>query len=740
MANNPASKIKILDLLDAAYKQRGEQLDKSIELTEEALAASRELKDSGLIGKCLAKLALYAMVKGEHEKSIELSQSAIKYFNAVQDELGVADANYSIAGVYYKSNNYHLGMFHLIDCLSIYRKHKDHHNESRTLKSLGTVYELLGDGSSAKEAYEGAIAAAQLANDKNLESNAYNPMSGILLKSDESKMAMELIERSIAIKKETGDVRGYAFAVYGRGKVFLHLKKYPEAEKDFLEALEIHKSVGDSFGTGMVYNKMGHLYVGMGERKKAKKYLKKLVKSSEKHNQSLLKYKCNHFLYQIYKQEGKNKKALQHLEKYLDEKDAAVNSQILKVIGNYERISRMRSVEKEASLAREKALFKRKQEQIEEATKMKQEFLSSISHEIRTPLNAVTSIISLLEERSGEKDKKLLTSLRFSSKNLLRIINDILDYSKLDSNKMKLETRPVRFEDFIFNIHQTYHGLAMEKGLDFHVDISSDLSEYYELDETKLFQILGNLVSNAIKYTEKGSVAMCVHSLESCPDGDVLQFKVVDTGIGIPSKERDRLFESFYMPPSVTTRKEGGTGLGLAIVKKLVQLHESQIHLKSIEGEGSCFEFTLVLKKSKAPLQTDKTLFKQLKGRVALVAEDNEINAMVMKELLKRWGVSLKRVANGIEAVEIAKNERVDFILMDIHMPEMNGLDATHTIRTTKNPNRNTPIFALTADSTILNDSQYANYFTGVLLKPIDINRLFEALVYAHSAKPELLS
>ncbi|MDC8004084.1 tetratricopeptide repeat protein [Aureisphaera galaxeae] len=740
MVQDTMSKAEILQLLNDAYKKRGEELNTSIKLTKKALEASRKLQDSSLIGKSLTKLALYAMVKGEHEKSIKLSTEAINCFKSVDDELGAADANYSIAGVYYKSNNYHLGMFHLIDCLSIYRKHGDHHNESRTLKSLGTVYEVLGDYASAKSVYEGAIEAAQAVGDKNLESNAYNPLSGILLRYGKTQEAMDLIQRSVAMKQETGDTRGYAFAVYGRGKVYLKMQRYEEAERDFLEAVGIHKSVGDSFGIGMAYTKMGHLYVATGKIKKAKKYLKIVVKQSEERNQSLLKYKSNHFLYEIYKGEGKKRKALKYLEKYLDEKDATVNSQILKVIHNYERISRMRSLEKEASLAREKALFKRKQEQMEEATKMKQEFLSSISHEIRTPLNAVTSIISLLEERSGEKDKKLLTSLRFSSKNLLRIINDILDFSKLDSNKMKLETRSVRFKDFIHNIHSTYHGLAMEKGLLFRVNIAPEVSKYYEIDETKMFQILGNLVSNAIKYTEKGSVEMSIDLVEAQGKTDVIHFSVTDTGIGIPSKEKERLFESFYMPPSVTTRKEGGTGLGLAIVKKLVQLHDSCIGCESTPGIGSRFNFSLNLKRSKPPLQTDKTLFKQLKGRVAIVAEDNEINAMVMRELLKKWGVTLKRVNNGKQAVDMAKEEKVDFILMDIHMPVMNGYDATQMIRNTDNPNRTTPIFALTADSTVLNEETGSGYFSGVLLKPIEIDRLFEALVYAQRIKPEVLS
>lgn len=738
MELNPISPEEILQLLQVAYEQRGDQLEHSITLTERALSASRALKDTSLIGKSLTKLALYAMIRGEHEKSIGFSEEAIKCFKSIDDEIGVADANYSIAGVYYKSNNYHLGMFHLIDCLTTYRKYNDHHNESRTLKSLGTVYELLGDQPSAKQAYEGAVTAALAADDKNLESNAYNPLSGILLKSNESEKAFELIERSVAIKKETGDTRGYAFAVYGRGKVLSYLKRYEEAERDYRDALKIHKEVGDTFGIGMAYNKMARMYMEMGDTKKAKKYLKRVIKQSEALNQSLLKYKSCHFLYQIYKEEGKMGKALKHLEKYLDEKDAAVNSQILKVIHNYERISRMRSHEKEASLAREKESLKLKKEQMEAADKIKQEFLSSISHEIRTPLNAVTSIISLLKERSCEKEKKLLTSLRFSSKNLLRIINDILDFSKLDSNNMKLEAYPVKFRQFLHNIHQTYYGLAMEKGLSFQVTIASEVADYYLLDETKLFQILGNLVSNAIKYTEVGGLEMVVGVSKTGEKADVLSFKVIDTGIGIPDKEKAKLFDSFYMPPSITTRRESGTGLGLAIVKKLIELHDSSIYVESEEGKGSEFSFELEFIRSVAPLKVDTALFKKLENQVGILAEDNEINAMVMQELLRKWGVRIKRACNGEEAIAKASEEKVDFILMDIHMPLSNGFHATQQIRTTQNPNRETPIFALTADVTILNEESRADYFDGVLLKPIDVDRLFEALLSIQSTNTTL--
>jgi len=689
--------LKVLHLLDKAYQLRGENMHLSIALAQEALEKSRELDDSSLIGKSLSKLALFHMVSADNQKAIEMSEEAIRYFKKNNDELGIAKAQYNIAGVYYKTNNYHLGMFHLIDCLTIFRKHKDKHNESKTHKTLGTVYEILGDQHNAIIAYENAISCAIDIKDKNLESNAYNPLSGIFLKQGNIKKALDIIELSVSIKKETGDTRGYAFAIYGRGKVFTYLEKYDEALRDFDEAFAIHEHVGDQFAMAMCHNKMAKLFIKTEEREKAKICLKKALDISTSNNLSMMKYKCYHFLYTICKDEGDHVTALGYLEKYLDEKDAAVNSQTLKVIENYERISKIQSKENEVELARQKAEIVAQQERAEQTAAMKQNFLSAMSHEIRTPLNAVTSIISLLTERSDDEEKKLLTSLRFSSKNLMRIINDILDFSKLDSNKMSLEKHPIKFKEFLHNIQQTYVSLAEEKGIQLHLQIGDTVANTYEIDETKLFQILGNLVSNAIKFTEKGCVYIIVDTVTIHQDTDLLSFKVKDTGIGIPLTEKERLFESFYMPKSIMTRNDGGTGLGLSIVKKLIELHGNTISVDSIEGKGSVFNFELEFKKAEAPVHMDKDMFKALRNKTAILAEDNEINALVIRQLLNKWGISIKRVKNGKQAIVQALELKVDFILMDIHMPEMNGFDATRIIRSTENVNQHTPIFALTA-------------------------------------------
>jgi len=551
---------------------------------------------------------------------------------------------------------------------------------------------------------------------------------------------MELISRSIRLKRETGDLRGIAFAIYGRGKVSMYNGEFEAAEKDFQAALASHKKFGEKFGQCMAQYKTCKLWVQTGQREKAKKLLSETIKFSEEHKALVISIKSNYFMYELYKEDGNIEKALYFLEVHNALKDTIANSQTLKVIENYETAAKIKASEKQARLKLEKAQMAAEKKQAEQGALMKQEFLSAMSHEIRTPLNAVTSIISLLEERSSSKDQKLLTSLRFSSKNLLRIIDDILDFTKLESNKMTLEKHPVDFVKLIENIRQTYAEMAREKGLALTVEVADNLSSCYLLDETKFFQILGNLLSNAIKYTDSGQVILKVSLLKRENKRDTLRFIVKDTGVGIPEKELSRLFESFYMPASVTTRSSGGTGLGLTIVEKLVALHGGNIKVESTLGTGSSFYFDIPLKQSVKPLKPKVELFREkLRNKSVILVEDNEINAMVMRQLLEKYSVSVTRAKNGVEAIALTKSNKVDCILMDIHMPEMNGFEAVKMIRKKENPNNRTPIFALTADIDAINHKLYKDYFDGFLRKPVQLERLYSALLHASETAGETL-
>lgn len=720
---------QITDLLNEAYSIRIYDLKKSTLLAKEALVLSRNADEKSLIGKSLNQLALFYMIQGDQATSLIHSEEAIQYFQELNDERGIADAKYAIASTYYKSDNYHLGLVNLIDCLAIYRKYNDYHNQARTLKSMGTIYEYFIDIKNAIKAYKASIDAAKLANDKNLESNAYCPLSGIYLNQGKIVKAQEMIDSAIRIKRETGDIRGLAFALYGRGKVFTHKEQYLEAEADFIESINIHLEMNERLGIGMSYYKLGALYIKMNELEKAKDTITTGIQSAEQYNVVIIKFKCYFLMYKIFKIENNIEKALHYLEIYLKTKEKVINFQTSKIIENYELIKKMETLEREAEIQKEKAEILEKTNKAEQSAKVRQEFLSTMSHEIRTPLNAVITISNLLEDNATAEQKVLVESLGFASNNLMMIINDILDFTKLDTNNVKLDFKPTEFGALMKNLRGMFEEMAKSKDLQLNLFVGVDVGNSYQLDGTKLTQILSNLISNGIKYTKKGNVTIEVKKVADDETHDTLRFSVKDTGVGIPNKHFDEIFESFTQPKSITTRTEGGTGLGLAIVKKLVELYGSTIAVKSREKSGSEFFFELKLKRTKSSISKNGKPTNVLAGKSILIVDDNMINALVASKLLIKWGLSTDHAVNGREAILKSNVKKFDFILMDIHMPLMDGYESCDRIRNSEGLNKETPIFALTADVTAESHPNYNDNFNGLLIKPIEIMKLHDMLV-----------
>jgi len=719
---------EINELLSRAYELRVKDLKKSIQLAHQALELSRLSSNNSLIAKSLSKLSLFRMITGEYEESMKLGDQALAIFKEINDLQGIADVKYSIAGIYYKTDNYHLGLIYLIDCLEIYRKLDDYHNQARVHKSLGTIYEYFGDEKSAIISYEKAIKAGHKVNDLNLVSNALNPLSGIYLSQGDVEKADEVIEESLRMKKETGDVRGMAFALYGKAKVYAKRGQFDLAEATFFESNKIHEEMGERLGTGMGFHKLGALYLQMGDLERAEKELNKALEFSTEFKIMLIKFKCNYLMYKLYKQRNDAVTALKYLEIYLQEKEAVINTQTQKVIESYEAITTMERLQKEAQMNREKAEILKKKNRAEESSRMKQEFLSTMSHEIRTPLNAVITITSLLVDKFGKEENELISSLKFSSNNLLRIINDILDFSKLEAGKVKLDLQTTDLKGLLSNIQKTYNSMALEKGLELNLHIDPKASQFYEIDETKLSQILGNLISNAIKFTEAGSVDIHVKYLNSNGSRDQLEFRVEDTGGGIAESFLEEIFDSFSQPKSYTTKKHGGSGLGLAIVKKLVELHGSTICVETSIDEGSAFFFEVGFVHGAPVSELKNAQPEELNGLKVLVAEDNSINAMVVKKLLNNWGLETDLAKDGNEAITKCAEKKYDCILMDIHMPNVDGFTATRVIRTGVSENKNTPIYALTADINANQNKQHESYFSGFLLKPIEREKLYMVL------------
>ena len=724
------TRTQINSLLEESYAIRINNLKKSIALTNTALSLCTKSSLNDLKAKSYSQLSLYFMITGKYDESYNLSQKCITMFEKLNDEKGIADSKYNMAGFYYRTNNFQLGVVFLIDALIIYKKHNDYHNISRCEKSLGTVYGFSGDDDKAIISHKNAIKAAKVINDLNLESNAYNNLSGIYIKNNQIDLALEIIKKSIAIKQKTKDTRGLAFAIYGRAKVYFFQKKYVEAEKDFIESIEIHTNMGELLGLSMAYNKLAKLYFETNKIDLARKTVTKGLEICYLFNISLIKIKSLYLLYSIFKFENNEEQALRHLELYLTEKESIFNAQNFKIIENYDLLVRMQTMQKEAEHQQEKTILITKSTKIEQSARVRQEFLSTMSHEIRTPLNAVTTIATMLSENSHIEDKTLIDSLKFSSHHLMQIINDILDFTKLDLGKMSLDLQPVIFKTYLENFWNTYQFQAKENGIDFKLNFDENLCDCYSIDATKITQILGNLVTNAIKFTDKGNVILDVKIVQQSNEFDLVLFKVSDTGIGIEKENLEQIFESFSQLKNGINRKKDGAGLGLSICKKIIELHDSKINIESVFGKGSVFSFDLKLNKVQIVKQVNhEKTNTDVSGTKILLAEDNAINAMIAKKLLSKWGIETDHALNGLIATEKAKLTKYDFILMDIHMPILDGYQAARNIRTLESLNKETPIFGLTADISASENEEYNHFFNDFFLKPLEIEKLKAALV-----------
>jgi len=339
----------------------------------------------------------------------------------------------------------------------------------------------------------------------------------------------------------------------------------------------------------------------------------------------------------------------------------------------------------------------------EEAAQSKQQFMSTMSHEIRTPLNEVIGITNLLLQGNPREDQMdYIKTLRFSGNHLLTLVNDVLDYNKMESGKIEFEQTQFNLSDFLKDIHRTYSFRSKSKNLEFDIVHVNKLPVEVIGDPIRLNQILSNLLSNALKFTEKGSIHMIIKELERFNKISRIEFQVRDTGIGIPKDRHEVIFDSFTQASPDTTRHYGGTGLGLAICKKLVELQDGQINVVSEPGKGSTFRFVLSFgipdKSEKIRNGEAFESYSGLEGKKVLVAEDNKINFFVANKFLIGWGVKVTHAENGKIALDLLEKENFDLILMDLHMPVMDGIEATRVIRKSENPRINTiPVVALTA-------------------------------------------
>lgn len=401
-----------------------------------------------------------------------------------------------------------------------------------------------------------------------------------------------------------------------------------------------------------------------------------------------------------------------------------------------------RSIEKiNEDLKRKNIELTEAKEKAESASVAKQNFLSNMSHEIRTPLNAIIGMSEVLINENPQKEQMdELNAIKFSGEHLLALVNDILDLTKIEEGKIVIENIRFNLDQLIQSIKSTFTLVAQDKGLILNFSLDKNIPSNLMGDPVRLAQILNNLISNALKFTEKGEINVFIRLINKSKDTVQVHFSVEDTGIGISLEEQKLIFERFEQAKTDTTRNFGGSGLGLTITKHLLELQDSEIQMESQPGIGTKFYFDLAFNYSEVPhpgkhpeTYTDmKYLINDLR---VLLVEDNEINLKVAQKILTKLGIKVVSASNGKEALSAFQNGDFEIVLMDLHMPVMDGFEATRQIsELCRKQGKYVPIIALTADvmpdtRTRIEELEMAGYVIKPI-NPVDLkNKLIDAVI-----------
>lgn len=373
----------------------------------------------------------------------------------------------------------------------------------------------------------------------------------------------------------------------------------------------------------------------------------------------------------------------------------------------------------------------------EDAKKIKEQFIANMSHEVRTPMNAILGMLQLcLQSEMSGMQRRYMSKINLASEGLRNIIEDILDFSQIESGSLSLKLAPFQLQKSLDILQASAWYMAQSKQLDFTISVRPDVPQHLVGDSVRLGQVLSNLASNAMKFTTEGSISVVVSLRKATAEQVELTFEVHDTGIGIDPEKAQELFSGFSQGDMSVSRKFGGMGLGLAISKRLVELMGGRLWVESSVGIGSIFLFTAYFGRCEAqqPIQltTDEESpigGDRLRGKRILVAEDNEFNQDLIREILEQWGVEVSISGNGLEALQKLAEESFDIVLMDVQMPIMDGYEATRKIRSTPSL-AGQCVIAITAN--ILSEDRQRCKEAGVNdfePKPIDQSHLYKTLI-----------
>lgn len=677
--------------------------------------------------------------KHNSQNAIDYIQLAIKYSKSIKNNDALYDCYYFLGNIQLEDKNYSSAIVSFIKCSNYYEINKIVSSKvAKTNFSLGKLYLEKKNFKIAKMYFDKSYSIYD-------QLNLNDALPLIELQKALTLKANNKLEEAIFIFKKiansTSDVENSKTeALYQLSNIYASKKEYNKAFDYAKKALEITEKSSLRISKKKILSNLITISEKNEDYETSTFYLKKYL--GYENHQNLNNFETD--LLVSKKTHDNQLEIVERLEKEKNNQQKSIRfSRLISIMSivliailsllsfSLYKNNKIRNNTYRILQEKNKELTEQK-EKAERASKARAEFMSTVSHELRTPLNAINGITYLLlQEKPKVSQLNYLKSLEFSGNYLLNFINDILEINRLESNNIHVEKIEFNLPELINNIKQSFNEFILKNNVDFHLEINTNGCDNLLGDPTKLSQILINLINNAIKFTKNGDVNLKINVIKETSNQITLNFVVQDNGIGIPADKISNIFDSFSQGSVEINRTYGGTGLGLAIVKKIMELLNSEIHLESETNKGTKFYFNLDFEKAENKTITSITTpvedtYEILEGKSVLLVEDNKINQMITKKMVENKGMICTVIDNGEDSVIAMKNTKFDIVLMDVHLPGINGTIATEQIREF---DKETPIIALTAISLNENREMLLSFgMDEVVTKPFNPEHFYKVI------------
>jgi len=713
-------------LIQRAFVLRNTQARQAIGLLDEAMILAQQSGQKAFIAKIIFDKAHCQFIRKQYKLSLSAFTEALQYYT----ELGNVEMQMAcymdISSVYVQLSDIPSSLQQILKRLSLHSGNGDSVGVASDYNEIGKLYSIMQDYPNAIDYFRRALKIFEnLQLKKEMVHSYYLIGSAYSSKEDFDKALYYLLRASNSVQL-LNDLDIQANTLGSLALAYTRTGEYEQALSFFNDAIRLAMNGASPAVRAELKWSLGNLYIELTQYDKAIEVLGNALQIARLTTPKAQLAKIHSSLSLAYEKISDYKMALDQFQKYTELEKEAISEEVqLKTKALHIRFD-LEELKKQKEIA-------------ELSDKLKEQFLANVSHEIRTPMNGVLGMTHLLSRTNPNKEQQeYIDAIRLSANNLMSIINDILDFSKINAGKIEFSETEFSLRELIRSTMQIFQVRAEEKKIKIGCTIDYQVKDNLSGDPIRLNQILNNLLGNAVKFTEKGTVSLDVKLLESGEDTVKLKFTVKDSGIGIPENKLQTIFESFEQAGDSKKRYEG-TGLGLTIVKQLVENQGGRIRVLSRMNEGSEFIFELTFKAGKQkqvvaevqPRVSDKSNADFSQVRV-LIVEDNKVNQLLVKNMLRNFGFEhFDTAENGKVALHKLSDTDYDLILMDIQMPEMDGYEITREIRKRLRPEmRNVPVIAVSADASEKEKTKAREAgMNDYVVKPYTPEELYDVLI-----------